>query len=204
MPSDSPWLVVGLGNPGPKYAQNRHNVGFLAVDAWVERELPLPPAWSQRFSGQCCNVSGAFGRVIALKPQTFMNKSGQAVGEACRYFRVPVEKVVVIHDELDFPFGRVAVKHGGGHGGHNGLRDIIAHLASAKFSRIRAGIGRPQHGEVAKWVLSDYSGAERSQLDAQLADIGEALHCILTRGYGPAMNLFNQTKPKKDAGAPKT
>lgn len=196
MPADAPWLVVGLGNPGPKYEQNRHNVGFLAVDRWVEEELPLAPSWSERFSAQCCNVSGSFGRVVALKPQTFMNRSGQAVGEASRYFRVPVEQVVVIHDELDFPFAKVAIKQAGGHGGHNGLRDIIAHLGSPNFSRIRAGIGRPTQGEVAKWVLSDYSNSERRQLDVQLSSVGEALTCILTRGVGPAMNIFNQKEPK--------
>ena len=195
MADTPPWLVVGLGNPGPKYAGNRHNIGFMAVESWIESELPLPPAWSSRFSGLVANATGRYGRCVVLKPQTFMNKSGASVAEAARFFRIPPENIVVVHDELDFEFGRIAVKKGGGHGGHNGIRDIIASTGATDFLRIRAGIGRPARGDVSSWVLSDFSIAETTQLAQHLERIRAALSCILLEGYGPAMNQYNVAPP---------
>lgn len=191
MAETAPWLVVGLGNPGPKYAQNRHNVGFMVVQAWVDGFSP-PPVWRDKFNGRFASINERFGRAIALAPQTYMNRSGESVSAAASFHRIPVAKVVVIHDELDFEFGRVAVKAGGGHGGHNGLRDIVTHLGSRDFTRIRVGIGRPSRGDVSSWVLSDFSTAEHAELDDVVGIARRALDCILEQGVQAAMNDFNR------------
>jgi peptidyl-tRNA hydrolase, PTH1 family len=191
MADTAPWLVVGLGNPGSKYAHNRHNVGFMVVRAWADRFSPAPE-WREKFHGRFASINDRVGRVVALMPQTYMNRSGQSVGAAASFHRTPVERVVVVHDELDFELGRLAVKAGGGHGGHNGLRDIVAHLGSPDFCRIRVGIGRPTHGDVSAWVLSDFSAAERAELDDVVDRARCALDCILEQGVQAAMNEFNR------------
>jgi PTH1 family peptidyl-tRNA hydrolase len=191
MAETAPWLVVGLGNPGAKYAANRHNVGFMVVQAWADRFSP-PPVWREKFKARFASINERFGRAIALEPQTYMNRSGESVSAAASFHRVPAERIVVVHDELDFEFGRVAIKSGGGHGGHNGLRDIVARLGSRDFPRIRIGIGRPTRGDVSGWVLSDFSTAERAELD-DVVDTGRrALDCILEQGVQAAMNEFNR------------
>lgn len=197
MADASPWLLVGLGNPGSKYAGHRHNVGFMAVESWIDGELPLPAAWSSKHQGEVAQASGRFGRCVVLKPQTFMNRSGASVGDAARYFRVPIEQILVVHDELDFEMGRVGIKRGGGHGGHNGLRDMIAHLGSREFGRVRVGIGRPPHGDVSRWVLSDYSREESSLLDEQLRQVNRAISLIFNEGYPDAMKEINTPPAKK-------
>jgi PTH1 family peptidyl-tRNA hydrolase len=191
MDEPSPWLVVGLGNPGPRYARTRHNVGFLVVDAWVEQAQP-GATWREKWRGEWVGVTGPFGRAIVLKPQGFMNRSGESVGGASAFHHVPPERVVIAHDEVDFEFGRIAVKRGGGHGGHNGLRDVIARLGSADFARIRVGIGRPMHGEVSDWVLSPFSTSDAAELPDLVDRAREALSCVLTEGVDAAMNRFNR------------
>lgn len=197
MADAAPWLLVGLGNPGPKYVGNRHNIGFMAVEAWMEHVLPLPPAWSTKHQGLVAQASDRFGRCVGLKPQTFMNRSGASVAEAARYFRVPVEQILVIHDELDFELGRVGIKRGGGHGGHNGLRDMITHLGSREFGRIRVGIGRPPHGDVSRWVLSDYGKQEEILVADQLRDVVQAVSMIFNEGYAHAMQEINTPAAKQ-------
>jgi PTH1 family peptidyl-tRNA hydrolase len=191
MAETAPWLVVGLGNPGAKYAGNRHNVGFAVVRAWADRFSP-PPVWRDKFNGQFASINDRFGRAIVLAPQTYMNRSGESVSAAASFHRIPAERIAVVHDELDFEFGRVAVKAGGGHGGHNGLRDIVSHLGSRDFARVRVGIGRPARGDVSAWVLSDFSTAERAELDDVVETARRALDCILEQGMQAAMNEFNR------------
>lgn len=195
MADAAPWLLVGLGNPGSKYACHRHNVGFMAVERWLERHEALPPAWREKFHGLVASASGSFGRCILLKPQTYMNRSGQSVQAAMAFHQVPIERVIVVHDELDFEFGRVAIKLGGGHGGHNGLRDIIAVTGQRDFARLRIGIGRPPSGrtDVSAWVLSDLSPLERAETPEILERVGEGISAVLDRGIAAAMNAFNAT-----------
>jgi PTH1 family peptidyl-tRNA hydrolase len=165
-------LLVGLGNPGPKYERNRHNIGFMAVDEIV-RSHPFA-TWRGRF--QAFTAEGHFGseKVMAMKPTTFMNESGRAVGEAARFFKLAPEDVVVLHDELDLAFGKVRIKQGGGHAGHNGLRSMDAHLGN-NYARIRIGIGHPgDKARVHGHVLSDFAKAEEVNLSTLIDAIGNA------------------------------
>jgi len=194
MSLDAPWLVVGLGNPGARYARTRHNVGFMAAEAFVETHDSFA-AWRERFDGlvSACRVSSS--RCVVLRPQTFMNVSGKSVMAAARFHKVPVSQLVVVHDELDFEFGRVAVKTGGGHGGHNGLRDIVGHLGTPDFLRIRMGIGRPTHGrsDVSNWVLSEFDDSDAAELPDVIRLAHQAVTAVVTEGPEKAMNLFNTT-----------
>jgi len=165
-------LFVGLGNPGAKYAGNRHNIGFMAVDAIAAAHGFGP--WRARFQGQAAEGSLGGEKVILLKPETFMNRSGQSVGEAARFYRVAPEAVTVFHDELDLAPARLRVKRGGGHAGHNGLRSITGHIG-AEFQRVRLGIGHPGHKDrVTAYVLQDFARADAGWLDALMRAIAEA------------------------------
>ncbi|WJW75950.1 aminoacyl-tRNA hydrolase [Thiohalobacter sp. IOR34] len=158
-------LIVGLGNPGPQYESTRHNAGFWFVDA-VGRRFGCDLRPEARFHGEAgrCRIDGGDCRL--LKPGTFMNRSGQAVAALARFFRIPAEAILVVHDELDLPPGEVKLKRGGGHGGHNGLRDLIAHLGSRDFLRLRLGIGHPGHrDQVVDYVLHRPSQAERQAIE---------------------------------------
>ena len=188
-------LVVGLGNPGAKYARTRHNVGFRAADevarlcgAQVDQSR-----WDALFG------TGRHHResVMVLQPQTFMNASGEAAGPAARFFRVPQSAIVVIHDELDFEFGRIGVKIGGGDGGHNGLKSLRQHLGDGDFIRVRVGVGRPPaQWDPADWVLSNFSPEEEKALEGPeglLSQAAQAALCALAEGPKKAMNRFNIT-----------
>jgi PTH1 family peptidyl-tRNA hydrolase len=158
--------MVGLGNPGPKYQANRHNIGFMAVDEIVRRHGFSP--WRKRFQGECADGQIAGVKVLALKPATYMNESGRAVGEAMRFLKITPEDVIVFHDELDIPAARVRVKLGGGNAGHNGLRSIDAHIGN-NFQRIRLGIGHPGMKEQVKaYVLHDFAKADQAWLEPLL------------------------------------
>jgi PTH1 family peptidyl-tRNA hydrolase len=162
----------------------------MAVDALCESTYP-PPAWSDRFKGQQTAIRIGTARCVVLKPMTFMNRSGDSVQAAAAYHRVPADQIVVLHDEIDFPYARVAVKEGGGHGGHNGLRDLIRALGSRDFIRVRIGVGRPVHGEVADYVLSNFSQEEGGELPDLLGRASKAAEAVLTSGVKAAMNTFN-------------
>jgi PTH1 family peptidyl-tRNA hydrolase len=184
-------LIVGLGNPGAKYEKNRHNAGFLFLDRLADS---YGGSWSRqgRFSGDYCECVTRLGRVRLLKPQTFMNRSGVSVASVLKYYKDSVEDVLVIHDELDFAPGVVKLKKGGGHAGHNGLRDIIAHLGSADFYRLRVGIGRPVDSRpVADYVLSDFAIAERTLLDGVYSRFEEVLPDMLRGDMAQAMKALN-------------
>ena len=190
----TPWLIVGLGNPGSRYARTRHNVGFMAVEAWATQHSPPhlgPPRWTEKWKGLTTTVSCNGQRCVVLQPQTYMNRSGGSVVPAAQFHRVPPTQIVVVHDEIDFPLGRLAIKKGGGHGGHNGLRDIVAQSGSSEFLRVRLGVGRPTHGEVADYVLSDFRPDEQGPTADMLERAAQALTCMMTDGVVMAMNKFN-------------
>jgi peptidyl-tRNA hydrolase, PTH1 family len=171
-------LLVGLGNPGEKYAGNRHNVGFLAVDSLAERHRFSP--WRKRFQGTSCEGELGAERVVLLKPETYMNESGRSVGEAVRYLKITPADVIVFHDELDLDPGRVRLKLGGGNAGHNGLRSISA-LVSNEYFRVRIGIGHPGHKDaVAAFVLHDFAKADMTWLDPLLEAMADAAPALLT------------------------
>jgi len=152
-------LLVGLGNPGPRHAAQRHNIGFMAVDLIVRRHGFS--TWRKRFQGEIAEGNLAGVRALALKPMTYMNDSGQSVGEAVRFHKLALNDVIVFHDELDLAPGKVRVKTGGGAGGHNGIRDLDAHLGT-DYRRVRMGIGHPGHKNLVHgYVLQDFSKAER-------------------------------------------
>jgi PTH1 family peptidyl-tRNA hydrolase len=163
-------LFVGLGNPGAKYARNRHNIGFMAVDAIADANGFGP--WRRKFQAETSEGRLGTQKVLLVKPQTFMNLSGQAVGEAMRYLKVPAQDIWVFHDELDLAPGKLRVKQGGGHAGHNGLRSLHQHIG-ADYHRIRIGIGHPGHKDrVSGYVLHDFAQADQEWLDLLLAEIG--------------------------------
>jgi len=174
-------LFIGLGNPGAKYAGNRHNIGYMAVDR-IAAEHGFGP-WRARFQGLVAEGSLGGEKVVLLKPETFMNLSGQSVGEAQRFFKLPPEDLVVFHDELDLAPGKLRVKQGGGHAGHNGLRSIHAHIGET-YGRVRLGIGHPGHKDaVAPYVLSDFAKADAGWLDDLLCGISDGA-VLLAAGDG--------------------
>ncbi|NVK34548.1 MAG: aminoacyl-tRNA hydrolase [Rhodobacteraceae bacterium] len=163
-------LIVGLGNPGSKYERNRHNVGFLAVDEIHRQNASFSP-WKSRFQGQTSEGRLGNEKVLLLKPFTFMNESGRSVGEAMRFFKSEPEDILVIYDELDLPPAKFRMKAGGGHGGHNGLRSISAHIGP-DYRRLRLGIGHPGDKKlVANYVLGDFAKADQKWLEPLLDEI---------------------------------
>lgn len=185
------WLVVGLGNPGKQYERNRHNVGFRVVERLAERWKAGP--LKEKFQGRFAKASFAGTECVLLEPLTFMNLSGESVRKAMDFFKVPVERVIVIHDEMDVPFGELRVKVGGGAAGHNGLRSITSH-ATAEFVRVRVGVGRPPRAG-AEWVLSDFSSSEGAELGDVLDAASLAVETVVEKGPARAQNLCN-ARPK--------
>ena len=164
-------LFVGLGNPGAKYAQNRHNIGFMALDQ-IASDHGFAP-WRAKFQGQMCEGRLGSEKIILLKPETFMNLSGQSVGEAMRFFKLESTDTVVFHDEIDLAPAKVRLKSGGGHAGHNGLRSIHQHI-SPHYDRVRLGVGHPGHKDrVPGYVLSDFAKADQDWLDDVLRGISD-------------------------------
>lgn len=189
-------LVVGLGNPGKEYASHRHNVGFMAVDEVASRARA--DAFREKFSGVWARGTLGDEQTILLKPMTYMNESGRSVQPALAFFKITPAQTIVVHDELDLPFGDVRLKFGGGHAGHNGLRSIMSHIGTGDFARIRVGIGRPPagfRGEVADYVLSPFDSVERANLPDILKLVSETVLEVATRGLDAAMNVRN-SRPK--------
>lgn len=161
-------LIVGLGNPGAKYSETRHNAGFWFLDL-LAREFGANFRAEGKFLGDTCSVRSGGHELKLLKPSTFMNRSGQSVAAMARYYKIPVENVLVVHDELDLAPGTIRLKHAGGHGGHNGLRDIKAHFSSANFWRLRVGVGHPGHKDkVVGYVLERASKADQVAIDESI------------------------------------
>jgi PTH1 family peptidyl-tRNA hydrolase len=188
--SAEPWLVVGLGNPGPSYAGNRHNAGFMVLDALAGRVGGRFKAHRGRAEVVEGRLAGE--RVVLAKPRSYMNDSGGPVKGLRDFFKVPVERVVIVHDELDIPYGAIRLKQGGGDNGHNGLRSITKSLGDRNYLRIRFGVGRPPgRMDPAAFVLKDFSAAERKELDLHVERAADAVEALLTRGLGAAQNLFH-------------
>ena len=189
---DNTWLVAGLGNPGPGYAGNRHNVGQMVLAELASR-------MSAPFKNHKANAAVAEGRaapggpkLILAKPNTFMNLSGGPIAALMKFYKIDPSHLIVLHDELDIPFDSVRLKFGGGHGGHNGIRDTIAHLGSGDFTRVRIGIGRPPGRQpAADFVLRDFSSDERATLPNLLVDAADAVELITTDGLPAAQLKFH-------------
>lgn len=183
-------VVAGLGNPGPEYKATRHNVGFMVAELFAARAgIALKKKGHQAIYG----VGRCAGQeLLVLLPQTFMNRSGASVASVARSQQLNLADLIVVHDDIDLPFGTLRIKVGGGHGGHNGLRDIRAAIGSGDFLRLRIGIGRPPAGgDVARYVLREFSPTEKKQLDDLLLLAVQALEKLLEEGVQPAMNAFN-------------
>ncbi|MCU0936905.1 MAG: aminoacyl-tRNA hydrolase [Gammaproteobacteria bacterium] len=190
-------LVAGLGNPGPRYADTRHNAGFWLLDR-MAGSRGLSFRRSAKFLGEVAEADFD-GRVWLLKPETFMNRSGQAVAALAGFYRIPPEQVLVVHDDLDLPPGTVRLKRGGGHGGHNGLRDILACLGSPDFLRLRVGVGHPGPGaDVVGYVLNRPPAEEARLIDDSISRALELLPRLLSGEVDRVMNLLN-AKPRKPA-----
>jgi PTH1 family peptidyl-tRNA hydrolase len=187
-------LIVGLGNPGRQYEKTRHNAGFLFLDRLVS-ESNCDWVKESRFDGFLAEINFSGGKVMLLKPDTFMNRSGQAVGKVARYYKLVPEAILVIHDELDFDVGVVKLKKDGGHAGHNGLRDIIAHLGSKDFYRLRIGIGRPLVGKaVADFVLSSPSKDEWDLMLSAFEFAGDYVGQMIVDDMSTVINKLNSGK----------
>jgi peptidyl-tRNA hydrolase, PTH1 family len=215
------WLVVGLGNPGSKYERTRHNIGFRVVDALADRQ-GLPALRASKFGGDLAQGTlktsprndAEPSKIVVLRPMEFMNLSGFAVQRVAGFHHIPVENIVVVHDEIDLDFGLIRLKSGGGHGGHNGLRSIIEQLGN-KFARVRVGVSKPgavssnapaevsrgvvnaadaANKDVAGWVLGDFSASQAKSLDAIIDASVVAVEEIVTSGIAQAMNARNGIK----------
>lgn len=188
------WLIVGLGNPGPKYFRNRHNVGALAIEMIAKQNsTSLTKNKANVWLGKTNFGSYGVGQGYYLAiPDTYMNTSGGPVGALTKYYSIPAERIIVIHDELDIPFGQVRVKRGGGEGGHNGLRDISRVLGTKDYVRLRLGIGRPsEHVTVADYVLSDFPKAKSAEVETMLLKASECVESIVKNGVSETQNKFH-------------
>ena len=190
------WLVVGLGNPGPSYSGHRHNVGYLVADELAER---MGASFRAHKSGRADVVEGRFGppgsdgpSVVLVRARTYMNETGGAVKKLASFYKVPTERIVAVHDELDIPFDTMRVKLGGGDNGHNGVRSLRSALGTGDFYRVRIGIGRPSgRQDVADFVLSNYSATERKSLPLQVVTAADAVESLVTEGLAATQSRFN-------------
>ena len=191
-PSGVEWLVVGLGNPGEKYAKTRHNMGFLTLDLLAEREHVKIDRIKFKATTAQATVGGA--RCLLLKPQTYMNLSGEAVREAAQFYKIPADHVLVIYDDVSLPVGKIRVRPSGSAGGHNGIKNIIAHLGTDRFPRVKIGTGAPgEGGDMIDWVIGEPSQADKKVLLESFKRAIDAAECIIESGGDcqKAMNRFN-------------
>ena len=185
------FLLVGLGNPGPKYARTRHNVGFMVVGELASRWRA--GTFQAKFGGLAAQAEISGQKTVLLQPQQYMNVSGRAVQQTAQFYKIEPKDIVVIHDELDLDFGVTRIKVGGGHAGHNGLRSIIQELGTPEFIRIRCGVGRPpgSKGFVADYVLGDFPKAQQTEAEIMVKEAADAAEAIVKVGALMAMNKFN-------------
>ncbi len=192
---DSRYLIVGLGNPGKKYELTRHNAGFLALDYFADQQNFI--LGQMKWQAEFCRARYEDLSLFLVKPQTFMNRSGEAVARFADFYRIVPERILILHDDLDIQAGKIKVVTRGGAGGHNGIRSIISHLNSSNFCRIKVGIGRPPQNEngqgvpVDRYVLSSFSDSELSVLNKKLPLIDEAVKLFVTKGPAVCMNRVN-------------
>lgn len=191
-------IFVGLGNPGPKYAGTRHNIGFMAVDRIAEDHGFAP--WRAKFQGQLSEGRLGSEKVLLLKPETFMNLSGQSVGEAMRFYKLEPSDITVFHDELDLAPGKVRVKQGGGHAGHNGLRSLHGHIGEG-YNRVRLGIGHPGRKDlVSRYVLHDFAKADQDWLDDVLRGVSDGASQLANGDTGKFLNAVSlRTNPPRSS-----
>lgn len=181
-------LVVGLGNPGPEYELTRHNIGWLVMDSFEPIDGSF---WKDKFKGTFTDTNINGDKVYFLKPQTFMNLSGESVQALCQFFKINPQEILVLHDELDLPFGQIQFKKGGGLAGHNGLKSMAQCLGNQDFYRMRIGIGRPQHGSVSSWVLGKFPNDQDIELVIVMKKSAEAMNAFLKQGM-KAANKYNR------------
>ncbi len=190
-----PWLIVGLGNPGPKYAGNRHNVGFMVVDLLAKR-TGVKFGRHRKAVAEVAETRLGYGadapHLVLAKPLTYMNLSGGPVTALGNFYKVPVSQIVAVHDELDIPYGQLRLKVSGGEGGHNGLRSMSSSLSTKDYVRLRFGIGRPPgRQDPADYVLSDFSAVERKELEFLVDRAADAVEAVVVKGLAPAQQIYH-------------
>ena len=185
------WLIAGLGNPGDQYEDTRHNVGFMVADELGERGRFSIQKLKYRALTNTAVIGGQ--GALVMKPVTYMNLSGEAVGEAARFYKIAPDHVLVFSDDVDLPLGKLRIRTGGSAGGHNGLKSIIQHLGSDQFPRLKVGVGGKPHPDydMADWVLSKFQGEDRKLMDETVKRAADAVECLLKDGPQKAMNRFN-------------
>ena len=185
------WLLVGLGNPGTQYENTRHNVGFLVADELAERQNAPIQRLKFKALTNLLTISGE--KVLVMKPVTYMNLSGEAVRQAVDFYKIPPERVLVVSDDTALAVGRLRIRKGGSAGGHNGLKNIIQHLGTDQFPRVRVGVGEKPHPDydMADWVLGKFTGEDKKTMDAAVKRAADAVECLLKEGPDRAMNRFN-------------
>ena len=185
------WLVVGLGNPGEKYEWTRHNMGFLVIDELADR-LDIPV---KRLKFRALTNTAVLGgqSVLLMKPTTYMNLSGESVGQAARFYKLPPERVLVISDDVALPQGKLRVRRSGSAGGHNGLKNIISHLGSDQFPRVKVGVGQKPHpdADMVNWVLGTFTGPDRKAMEETISRAADAVTVLLQHGIDQAMSSYN-------------
>jgi PTH1 family peptidyl-tRNA hydrolase len=190
-PSPVSWIVVFLGNPGAKYKDTRHNVGFMTADAAEKSTGVRIDRLKYRALTGICEIDGV--KVLLMKPQTYMNLSGDSVREAMKFYKLPLERVVVVSDDVSLPTGKLRIRRNGSAGGHNGLKDIIAKCGGEEFPRIKIGVGSPDHPdfEMADWVLSGFAGKDVALIKEAVLNAAQAVETIIRDGLDKAMNVYN-------------
>lgn len=191
-------LIVGLGNPGRKYAETRHNAGFLAIDRLARKWGTDEGSYAARFEGVLGQTERRGTRVLLLKPQTFMNLSGRSVLAALRFYKIGTPDVLVVYDDLDLAAGQLRIRSSGSAGGHNGLSDIVRCLGTQEIARVRIGIGRPQYGDTVSYVLAKFSEQEREEMEPALDRAADAAACWVEQGLDTAMNRYNRRSPDRN------
>jgi PTH1 family peptidyl-tRNA hydrolase len=189
-------VVIGLGNPGPRYHGTRHNVGFAVVDALAAS--PRASAFRTRFDAEVAELVEDFGKVVLVKPQTFMNLSGRSVRQLVDFFQLPLEDLLVVCDDINLPLGKLRIRPRGTHGGHNGLRDIQAHLGTTEYARLRIGVDAPREDDAVDHVLGRFCSGERDVIDAAIAEAAQAVAVWANQGVEVCMNQYNGGARAKD------
>jgi PTH1 family peptidyl-tRNA hydrolase len=191
-------LIIGLGNPGTKYQLTKHNIGWLVLDRYLDR-IKHAQNFKEKFKGKFVETgTGSDSKHYFLYPQTFMNLSGESIRPFCDFYKLPVSSLIVLHDELDLPLGEVQFKMGGGTGGHNGLKSMDQHLGTKEFARLRIGIGRPEYGDVADWVLSTWSNEQWPQVEKFIDYAAQSLQTLLEKGWSKTINQYNRKNCLKE------
>ena len=182
-------LIVALGNPGMEYELTRHNIAWTLIDTHPDLQSNM---WKTKFKGEYTDFNGPSGKIYILKPLTYLNLSGESVQPLCQFFKINIEEILVIQDELDLAFGQIHFKKGGGLAGHNGLKSISSTMGSQEFYRMRIGIGRPERGSVSSWVLSKFPVSQNIELEIVMRQANEALNFLLKEGFKKASNTYNK------------